>query len=207
LVTTTLYVALAEWGNEGTLGTVAPASRPMLALFQSAMWTSGFSAIDAGAFHEETKFFQAVLMMIGGAAGSPAGGIKVATAVILAYAAFATVRGDDDIVIFGGRLPTAVVRQAGVIALAFLFTFLTMGILLLAAGDLPLIDVLYETASALGTVGWSTGITSEFGTTGRIVLIVTMLTGRFLPLLLVLQMVRPRRRSPRLLPTDSIRLG
>lgn len=208
MVASTCFIGLAEWGNAGTLGSVGPAQRPILALFQSAMWTSGLSAVDSGLLSDETKLYESALMLVGGGAGSPAGGIKVATAAILIHATIATLRGHEDVVTFGRKIPAKAVRQAGTITFAFVACFLTAMVALMAASKaIPAIDVMYEAASAIGTVGWSTGITPEFGTAGRIILIVAMLVGRFLPLLLVLQMARPRRGSSAHWSTDGVRLG
>ncbi len=203
-----LFIAAVEWNNAGTLASVHPGHRPLLAFFQSAMWTSGLSAVDSGLFRDETKFFESVMMLIGGGAGSPSGGIKVATAAILIYAAVASIRGRPGVVIFGRQVPQSAIRQAGTMTFAFIAFFLVAVVALLAASEeLALIDVMYEASSALGTVGWSAGITAEFGTAGKLILILTMLVGRFLPLMLVLQMTRPRRTFETHWPEDGIRQG
>ena len=207
LVATSLFIGIDEWRNSATLGGVEPIHRPLLAFFQSAMWTSGLSAVDTGAFNQETKFLESGLMLVGGAAGSPAGGIKIATAVVVIMAAAATLRGREDVVILGREVPAATVRQAMTIALAFGAIFFLTTLLLLLTADATFIDVLYEAASATGTVGWSTGITSTLGDSSLVVLIVTMLLGRFLPLLLVLQMVRPKRGRRYKVPSEGVRFG
>ncbi len=207
LVGVTLFIGIDEWRNAGTLGAEVPGNRPLLAFFQAASWTSGFSAVDSALLHDETKLLESVLMLIGGAAGSTAGGIKIATFAVLTLAAVSTMRGRDRVVVFGRRLPQAVIRQAATIASLFVALLFVETILLLRATDEPFIDVLYEAASALGTVGWSTGITRQLGDTAVVILMVTMLLGRFLPLLLVLQMVRQRRAPTRIEPGDGIRLG
>jgi len=207
LVGATLFIGIDEWRNTGTLGTEAPGNRPLLAFFQAANWTSGFSAVDSGLLHDETKLFGSALMLIGGAAGSTAGGIKIATFAVLTLAAVSTIRGRDRVVVFGRHLPQVVIRQAVTIAFVFAALLFVETMLLLRVTDGPFIDVLYESASALGTVGWSTGITREFGDTAVVILMVAMLLGRFLPLLLVLQMVRQRRAPTRIEPGDGVRLG
>ena len=71
----------------------------------------------------------------------------------------------------------------------------------------PFIDVLYETSSAVGTVGWSTGITPDLSTAATVVVMVTILVGRFLPLLLVLQIARSRKAPVGAQLVDNVRLG
>ena len=79
--------------------------------------------------------------------------------------------------------------------------------ILLRTTNHPFIDVLYETSSAVGTVGWSTGLTPDLGTTATIVVMVTILVGRFLPLLLVLQIARTRKAPVGAQLADNVRLG
>jgi trk system potassium uptake protein TrkH len=204
----TAFVLLAEWDNDATLGTVSAAHRPVLALFQATMpRTAGFSAVDIQALTDESKFLTVGLMFIGGAAGSTAGGIKVGTFSILLIALVATLRAQTHIRVFRRAVPESVVLQALTIAfLGLTFVFL-LAVALLQASDSAGLDVLFEALSAFGTVGLSTGVTMATGTAGRAVIIVGMLVGRFGPMILVLEMTRPRRQSTVRLPEDSIRMG
>ncbi|MBH77269.1 MAG: hypothetical protein CL897_03460 [Dehalococcoidia bacterium] len=202
-----LFIGISEWANSGTLGTVAESDRPLLAFFQAAMWVSGFSGVETGLLNDHTKLFESVLMLIGGAAGTPAGGLKLGTLAVLVIATVATLRGRDEVIVFGRRLPHNVIRQA--VGITFLFAALhfVVAILLLRTTDHQFIDVLFEASSALGTVGWSTGITTNLGTTATFIVMVTMLIGRFLPLLLVLQIARPRKQPVGNQLRDNVRLG
>ena len=202
-----LFIGIAEWTNTDTLATVAESDRPVLALFQASMWVSGFSAVESGLLHEHTKLFESVLMLVGGAAGSPAGGLKLGTLAVLVAGTIAALRGRDDVIAFGRRLPQAVIRQAVGIAFAFAAVHFVVAMILLRTTSHPFIDVLYETSSAVGTVGWSAGITPALGTAATIVVMVTILIGRFLPLLLVLQIARSRKAPIDVQPGDNVRLG
>ncbi|MCA9824851.1 MAG: Trk family potassium uptake protein [Dehalococcoidia bacterium] len=210
LVVGCVYILLAEWTNPETLGRVSSGDRPVLAFFQSAMpRTAGFSAVDAGAMSDETKFLQVGLMFIGGAAGSTAGGIKVGTFSILLIAIVATLRGSDDMVGFGRRVPAMVIRQAltlGLLMVAATFGLATI-LLIVGGGEFVFIDVLYEAQSALSTVGLSGGITAEFNEVGRLAIVAGMILGRFGPLILVLEMTKRRPKGHIRLPEDSIRIG
>lgn len=202
-------ILVVEWQNQATLGGVDGKHRPMLAFFQSAMpRTAGFSAVDVGLLHDETRFFTVGLMFIGGAAGSTAGGIKVGAFALLFFVMLATLRGRQDVVVFGRIVPMFVIRQALTIALLGVAVAFAFAATLAMISDEPFLDVLLEAVSALGTVGLSTGITADLSAAGQGLLMVAMLVGRFGPLVLVLEMTRPRRHRPLyMMPEDSIRLG
>jgi trk system potassium uptake protein TrkH len=209
LLTGTVFILLVEWGNSHSLGGVSPAHRPMVAFFETAMSrTAGFTAVNVSEMNEETRFFIIGLMFIGGAAGSTAGGIKVGTFAILLVALMATMRGRDQVVLFNREVRPLVIRQALTIALlgvAAAFAFAT-AVAAFSSG-LRFFDILFDTVSAIGTVGYSVGTTPDLGHTARALTILAMVVGRFGPLVLVLEMTRPRRPSPYRLPEDSIRLG
>ena len=202
-----LFFGVSEWNNPGTLATVDVSHRPVLAFFQTITWTSGFSAINAEFLNDWTKLFSSVLMLIGGAAGSPAGGIKLATVAVLFAALVGFFRGREDVAPFGRRIPRFAVYQAAAITLIFLALLFMETFLLMLLSDFKFADVLYDATSALATVGWSTGLTSEFNPGARVVLICGMLLGRFLPIILVLIMFRQRIRSTFRAQRDSIRIG
>src|SRR5690606_22484398 len=137
-------------------------------------------------------------------AGSTAGGIKVGVFALLFFALLATLRGQDDVVALGRRVPMFVIRQALTMALLGIGALFATATLLAMVSGAPLAHILFESASALGTVGLTTGTTLEFGEAGRAILIVAMIVGRFGPLVLVLEMTRQRRRRQTvyILPED-----
>jgi trk system potassium uptake protein len=204
----TVFLFGVEWRNNETIGATDTAHRPILAFFQATVpRTAGFSAIDVVDLTDESKFFQMALMLIGGAAGSTAGGIKVGTFSLLFFAMLAALRGRNDVVALGRRVPHMIIFQAMSIVLLAIAVAFIVCILLLWSSDYRDIDVLFESLSAVGTVGLSTGVTGDANAYGRAVIIAAMMLGRFGPLLLVLEMNRPRRQSTYRLPQDSIRLG
>lgn len=206
LTLATGFFLVGEWDKE--LAPVAPGYRPFLAFFQAVVpRTAGFSAIDTANLDSETKLANIGLMFVGGAAGSTAGGLKVGAFALLFVAILATVRGREEVTMFRRAIPPMIVRQALTLALLFVAMIFGTAMALLAVSDFAFDDVLFETVSAVCTVGTSTGITSGFGTGGRLILIVAMLVGRFGPLLLVLEMNRPRKQPIYRTPEDGIRLG
>lgn len=207
LAGSTLFFLTSEWTNSGTLGDAPFYQRPVIAFFQVSMWTAGLSAIDNGMLRDQTTFFLTGIMFIGGAAGSAAGGIKIGTTILLVMAIVATIRGRSEVTVSKRRIPTVVVRRALAFALSFVAFIFLEAVALMMVSDLPFIDVLFESASAIGTVGWSAGITAEFGSAGRLILIIGMLVGRFAPLLLILEMTYPRAQPIYRLPEEGIHLG
>lgn len=198
---------IGEWTNPATLADEPGWRRPFLALFESSARTTGFTTLDTAAFREESKVFGTGLMLIGGAAGSVSGGLKVATIAVLATGLLNALAGRDRLSLLGSELPPSAFRHA--LAITFLFggavTFLCAG--LIAASHAAPIDALFEGISAITLSGWSVGQASEAGAWERGLLITGMLLGRFGPLLLVIQMARERRQPPMRHVEDSIRFG
>lgn len=208
LVAGTLFFSLFEWHNAGTLGAIPAEDRPAVALFHSAnARTAGFSALDVGALHDESKVSTIGLMFVGGAAGSTAGGLKVGAFAMLFAVMLTTLRGREEVSVFRRQIPGAIVQQATTLALYFVALLFAFSLGLTVTSDQTFIDTMFEAMSALGTVGFSAAGTPVFGTDGHIVLIVAMLFGRFSPLMLVLYMSQPRRKLIYHHPTDSVRLG
>lgn len=197
-----------EFGTVATVGAAGDMRAPAMAAFESVMARSaGFSTVPVDAQADETKVVLMMLMFIGGGAGATAGGIKVGTFAILVVALFATFNGRDEAVVFRRRLPDSVVRQALAISLSALAFVVVLALALILASDAPVIDILFDSVAAFGTVGLSTGVAAGGGATERLLLAGAMLAGRFGPILLVLEMNRRHRKSTYRAVEDSIRFG
>lgn len=196
-----------EWTNPATLGAEPGWRRPFLALFESSARTTGFTTLDAAAFREESKVFATGLMLIGGAAGSVSGGLKVGTVAVLSIGLLGALAGRERLSLFGRELPASAFRQS--LAITFLYgglvTFLCVG--MIAASRATPLDALFEGVSAISLSGWSTGHTLEAGAWERGLLIAAMAVGRFGLLLLVVLMARERRQPATRHVEDSIRFG
>lgn len=170
---------MTEWTNPATLGSLDAPGRVLNAVFHSVMpRTAGFNSVDMSQLRTETLSLTNVLMFIGGGSAGTAGGIKVATVMVLLVAVAAEVRGEKDTSIMGRRLPTSAIRQALAVIMLALACVVAGSFFLLAVSDLPLEDVLFEAISAFATVGLSTGITAELPPSGQLVLIALMYVGR-----------------------------
>ena len=198
---------IGEWTNPATLGAEPAWRRPFLALFESSARTAGFTTLDTAAFREESKVFGTGLMLIGGAAGSVSGGLKVGTLAVLGVGLLGVLAGRERLSLLGRELPPHAFRHA--LAITFLFggavTFLGAG--MIASTHAAPLDALFEGVSAITLSGWSVGLTPEAGPAERGLLITAMLVGRFGPILLILQMARERRPPAARYLEDSIRFG
>ena len=185
LVAGSAYITAIEWDNPGTLGNLDPWSRVLAGFFQSVQTrTAGFNSVDIAAMHDETWLGMDILMFIGGGPASTAGGIKVTTFAVLFFIMLTELRGEGAVNIFGKRLSRAVHRQAiTVVLIAVAAVVSGTGALMLFTGE-NLDRALFETVSAFGTVGMSTGITASLSEPAQVVLIVMMFLGRLGPLTL-----------------------
>lgn len=193
----TIYIAVLEWSNPATLGSLDPGSRILAAFFQSVQTrTAGFNTIDIGAMYPSTWLGMDGLMFIGAGPAGTAGGIKVTTFAVLAFIVLTELRGESAVNIFGKRLSRAVQRQALTIALLAVFYVAASVVLMQLMTNESTDALIFEVISAFGTVGLSTGITAQLPDPALINLIVLMLVGRLGPLTLSTALVLTRR--PRL---------
>lgn len=174
-----LFFLLAEWNNPDTFGTMEPGEKVLNALFQSVtLRTAGFSTIDQGALTESSAAMSALLMLIGGSSGSTAGGIKTVTAGVLLLTLWDSLRGREQVIIRGRTIPQRRVLDALTLVMAVLLLFVAGSIALSMLDGLPILDACYETASALGTVGLSMGVTPQLSPASSLILILYMYLGR-----------------------------
>ena len=180
-------------------------------LFQSVTArTAGFNTVDIGALTAASKFILILLMFIGGSPGGTAGGIKTVTLAVVITAVIATLRKRDEVEMFGRSVRLVIVRRA--ITITVLFTVVLFAATLALsvterANGFSMLNVMFETASALGTVGLSTGITPALTTGGKLIITVVMLIGRLGPLTLLASVtfnLKPARYS---YPDEAIIVG
>lgn len=170
---------LLEWNNPGTLGNLSVGDKLVNGLFQSmTLRTAGFAAIDQGALTEGSKAIAMVLMLIGGSSGSTAGGLKTVTFVVLVLFLIARARGRSTVCLFKRTIPQSQVLDA--MTLAFLMIALSVfgGIFISATSPVSFTDGLFESVSALATVGVTAGVTTSLSVGGQILMILYMYFGR-----------------------------
>ena len=171
--------AALEWNNPNTIGDLTVPQKLMAALFQSVtLRTAGFATFDQNALSDVSKAASDLLMLVGGSSGSTAGGVKTATVGVILLSAWSTARGRTSVHVMKRQIPRQAVENASAL---FILVLLLSGLgaaFLSIADHVSLENALYETISALCTVGLTTGITSSLGTASQIILIVLMFFGR-----------------------------
>lgn len=208
----TIFVFLAEYGNPETIGKMTLGQKLLASLFQSVTTrTAGFCAIPQGALHEETKLFCSILMFIGGSPGGTAGGVKTTTMAMLFLACLTFVRGGNDTECMGRKITVSNFRTGFCVVMVAFFVLITgtIAILILEPDRVTLVNVIYETASAVGTVGLTADLTPNLGRASQCVLMLMMYIGRLGPLTMALMFAgktHPRDRI-RSLPEERIMVG
>jgi potassium uptake TrkH family protein len=196
LVFGTAAVLVFEWTNAATLGRLDTGGKLLAGFFQSVTpRTAGFNTIDYAEVRDETLFTTDMLMFVGGGSASTAGGIKVATFALLFLAVWAEIRGETDVNAFGRRIPANVGREAFAIAAIAINAVVLATLAIVADSDFGLSPVLFETLSAFGTVGLSTGITAQLPDLSQTLLVFLMFLGRTGPYTLAVALaLRERER-------------
>ncbi|MBM3944204.1 MAG: Trk family potassium uptake protein [SAR202 cluster bacterium] len=180
-----LAILLFEYTNPNTLGPMSVKDKIANAAFHSVTTRSaGLNTITVADTNEETEFIKIALMFVGGATGSTAGGIKVGTFAVLVLATIAAIRGFEHAQVFGRRIPHRVVYRAGAVAGLYALFIFTAAFVLIITETENFRDILFETMSAIATVGLSTGITPDLSVAGKITLVIAMFIGRLGPLTL-----------------------
>ena len=153
--------------------------RLCLSLFQAVTpRTAGFNTVDMAAVTGVGRVMMIVLMLIGGSPGSTAGGIKTTTAAVLLANVISTVRRRRNTQMFGRRIDDDTVRQSATLLMIYPLFVLAAAQVISFIEDIPIGPCIFETASAIGTVGLSMGITPSLGTVSHLLLIMLMFFGR-----------------------------
>ncbi len=182
--------------------------RLLAAAFQSVTTrTAGFNTINISEMSEASKAVMILLMLIGGSPGSTAGGMKTTTFSVLILNAIATFRSQENAGAFGRRLEYHVIKNAATIAMLYFALFFGGGIAISVYEGLPLLECLYEAASAVGTVGLTLGITPELHVFSQVVLIILMYLGRVGGLTLIYAVFSGRNKGNAKLPLEKITVG
>ncbi|MFY7863039.1 MAG: TrkH family potassium uptake protein [Rhodoluna sp.] len=208
LIAGTIGVAALEWNNPRTLGPLDPLSKTLDSIFASVMpRTAGFNAMDISALNPATWLGMEILMFIGGASASTAGGIKVGTAVVLFYIIYTEIRGEAAVNIGNRRLPRSMQRQA--LTIVSLTTFVILGAvaLLRLTTSFTLDQIIFEVVSAVGTVGLSTGITADLPEHAKFLLSLLMLFGRLGPIVVATSLAMRRTKRHFEYPRESPLIG
>jgi trk system potassium uptake protein TrkH len=204
----TIFILLAEFSNPATLGVLSFPEKLLVSFFQSVTpRTAGFTAIDISKIIGPSLFFIMFLMFVGGASGSTAGGIKVNTLGILISVVLSSIRGNEHPGAFGREFIPRNVYRALALVTFYLGLVAAVVLALSITEKFGSVNLLFETFSALGTVGLTTGITPELSVAGRLIIAAAMFAGRLGPLTFVSVLTARQQPIKYRYPKDIIRIG
>lgn len=183
-------------------------NRMIYSVFQSVTTrTAGFNTTDLAAMEESGTAVMIILMLVGGSPGSTAGGMKTATLAVLFLSAITVFSRRNDVHCFKRRISEETVRSAGAVLFMYLVLFFTSGVIISRIENLPLLTCLFETGSAIGTVGLTLGITSTLSGISRAILMALMFFGRVGGLTLIYAALPSAESSKIKLPLEKITVG
>ncbi len=172
-----VVLVLTEWGN--AFGDLQAGWKVWNGVFSSITpRTAGFDTVAPVNFSSAGVFVLVLLMLIGASPGSTGGGIKTTTLAILLVSTWNFLKGRHEIHLWNRKLPFSVLQRSVTVVVLYLGTLLVGIGLLVLIEPFPFRALLFEVASALGTVGLSLGITPELSDAGKIVLVLMMFWGR-----------------------------
>ena len=207
LVLPAVYLFFVEF-SQPQWASLTAGERFWAALFQSVTpRTAGFNTVPLPLLSPVGAMLLVCLMLIGGAPGSTAGGMKVTTVAALALSVRAAFRRQDTPRCFGRRLPKETALYVGALLFLYLGLFLVSGAVICLAEGVSLEAAFFETASALGTVGLSMGITPELGPVSKVILMTLMFFGRVGGLTMMYALTQEGRGSVSQLPEEKITVG
>ena len=182
--------------------------RLLVSFFQSVTpRTAGFNTVNLSAMSGASQGLMILLMLVGGSPGSTAGGMKTTTLAVLLANAAATFRQRESAQFFGRRIDCGAVKTAATILTMYLTLFFGGAVFISVYENLPLSACLYETASAVGTVGLTLGITPRLHIPSQAVLILLMYLGRVGGLTLIYAALSSKKVGNAKLPQEKITIG
>ena len=186
-----------------------PSGNRLLASFFQSITprTAGFNTVSLSTMSGASQGVMILLMLIGGSPGSTAGGMKTTTLAVLVANAAATFRRRESAQFFGRRVDCGAVKTAATILMMYLALFFGGAAFISVYENLPLSACLYETASAVGTVGLTLGITPQLRIPSQIVLITLMYLGRVGGLTLIYAALSGKKATVAKLPQEQITIG
>lgn len=205
-----LLILLFEYKNPETLGPMGAGEKCLAALFQSVTFrTAGFFTVPQGSLSAGSLLVSYIWMLVGGSPAGTAGGIKTTTFALVFLSVWAVVRGREHGQAFGRKLLEKNVRTALAVLVIGITAVFAGTMILCLTEKLPLESLLFETVSAVGTVGLTRGITGILSRAGKCVIIALMFMGRIGPITLVMAFAsgRGKKTANIQLPEERILIG
>ncbi len=196
-----VYFFFAEFSGIGSR------DRVLASLFQSVtLRTAGFNTVDFSYLKDSSLAVMIVFMLIGGSPGSTAGGMKVTTIAVLLFSSFSVFRRKKEVNIWNRSIDDENVKTAAAIFMMYITLFFVGGVIISMYDNIPLKNCLFETASAIGTVGLTTGITASLSSFSKTILIFLMYIGRVGGLTVIFAAAKSSLSGAKL-PLEKITVG
>ncbi len=202
---------IIEFNNPSTIGNESFFDKTIMAMFYSVtLRTAGFNTFPLADLTPASKLISIIVMLIGGSPGGTAGGLKTVTMFTVILIVINTLKGNEHIVVFKKKIPPAAVNKALTIIIVYLSIFFVATVLLLI--DMPeanALDLTYEVASALATVGLTANITPYLSVFGKFVIMICMFIGRLGPITLAVALLVKQSQNLNVLdyPEEKVMLG
>lgn len=210
IVSGAVLIMAMEYNNPQTIGNMSFGNKVMSSTFQSVTTrTAGFQTIPQENFKHSSNLLFIILMFIGGSPSGTAGGIKTVTVAVLLLTIWASIRNKQDVEVYKRQLTDTFIRKSlAVFGISFV-VLITSTLLLSITETGDFLDIIYETTSAIATVGLTRGFTGSLSDIGKIIIIITMYLGRIGPITMALAFNTHKREksNARKLPTDKILVG
>lgn len=181
----TLFIFCMEYNNPETLKGMPLGNKIMAAMFQSVTTrTAGFATVSQSGLYTESKLLSSILMFVGGSPGGTAGGVKTTTIAMLVLTCITVIKGRRDTECFGRRIAYDNFRTGFTVVMLAALVFITgtTAVTIFEPESVPFISIIYETASAIGTVGLTADLTPNLSRASQAVIMVMMYLGRLGPL-------------------------
>ena len=206
-----VLIGLMEWNNPASMGGLSVSDKIMASLFQSVSTrTAGMNTIDLAACGPITKLLMSVLQFIGAAPGSTGGGVKVTTFAVLFLTIRSVAQGRDDCVIADHHIESKTVYRAlTIIVIGALAAFGSAVVVYYNTSDaVSVIDAIFESCSAFGTVGLSVGVTARLKDGAKLLYMAVMFMGRVGPVSLAMSLTaKPDDNKRKIMPVGHINVG
>ncbi|MBB1455657.1 TrkH family potassium uptake protein [Pseudoalteromonas sp. SG43-5] len=202
-----LLIFLFEYSNPATLAYLPFDDQVLAAWFQAVTpRTAGFNTLAISDLTADSTLLTLLLMIIGGGSVSTASGIKIGTFIILLLAMYSYLRHKPQVTVFNRQLSDRLVIKALSVLVLYLFTAFLSIMVISKIEQASLLDITFETISALSTVGLSRDFTGSLSTPSQVVIILLMLIGRVGPLTFAYCFTKPKLQ-PLKFPETSIQIG
>lgn len=208
IVIPTFLFFIFEMNNPKTLGNMNLGEKILASLFQVVSpRTAGYNTIELSQMYDSTKFLTIILMFIGGAPASTAGGLKTTTFALIIISVYCLFKQKSEIEIFGRTIPFKNLNKA-LVSLVIGFTLVITGtMIILSYSDFDFLTVLYEVTSAYATVGLTLGITTKLNAVCKITLIILMFMGRVGSLTVLYSFIKTDSKKKYKYPKEEINIG